>query len=136
MGIVAAAANLTIQAGSTWTQTFVCTYKTAGSWGAAGAPVDFTGWSARMQVRASLQAATPLLAADSTSAAPAPRMSVDGAAGKVSLTVEAVDTSPLCPTNKPTNLTWGVEMFQNLAGVEQVMPLLQGTLTVMPEVVR
>lgn len=128
MGAVAAKKDFTVQAGATWTEGPL-TYKVNGT------PVDLTSWSARMQVRATTGSPDIILNLTDTAVSPDPRLILGGVLGTIGIQVEAVDTSTLNDDQADVVLVYGLEIFKNVGGVEQVIPLLQGNLTIKPEVV-
>lgn len=129
MGAQAGKQDFTFQAGATWTEGPM-TYKVN------GVAVDLTDWHARMQIRETVGSPTSIEDLSDTDAAPDPRLILGGIAGTVSIRVEAVDTSTLNETGVDKTYAYGIELFKDVGGIEQVVPLLQGTLTVKPEVVR
>jgi hypothetical protein len=129
MGAQAGKQDFTVQAGATWTEGPM-TYKIN------GVAVDLTTWHARMQVRETIASPDPVLTATDTDASPDPRLILGGIAGTVGIQVEAVDMSPLNTTGVDKSYFYGIELFKTVGGVEQVVPLLQGSLTVKAEVVR
>lgn len=131
-----ATASLTVVRGATWEDEFTYTDDT-------GAPVDLTGYEARMQVRQldSMYGTTGAesLVMELSTTGTAPQLSWDTAAdGRLRLRVDAVDTVVLNPENeKKVSLAYGLEVyFPEGVEPEYVIPLVQGKLTIMGEVVR
>lgn len=108
--------DLTVEQGSTFNLTLV--YKDQ-----RGYVIDLTGYSARMQLRTSVGAST--VALDLTTANG--RISVDGAAGKINLSIAAADTAGLSGT--------GVYDLELVNG-QTVQRILEGSYTISPEVTR
>lgn len=129
-------ASLTVVRGATWEDEFTYTDE-------SGAAVDLTGYEARMQVRtADAMFGTTgdeTLVMELSTTGDAPQLSWDTAAeGRLRIRVEAVDTAVLNPDNaKKNGLAYGLEVYTP-AGVsaEYVIPLVQGRLIVLGEVVR
>ncbi len=129
MGILAAKLNLVVQAGATWTEQFLYADINEN-------PIDITSWSARMEIRSSVNSETVIYTLLDSAASPLPRLILGGAAGTINLVIEAVDTTPLAVNNSATTLVYGLELYKDDGGVEKVISLLSGTIAVSPEVVR
>jgi hypothetical protein len=113
----AARLDLVIEQGATWTVPL--------TWEADGAPVDLTGWSARLQVRASHAHTSVLLELTSAGGG----IALGGAAGTVTPGLDAAATA---------GLTWstGVYDLELVAPGGAVTRLTEGRVTVRPEVTR
>lgn len=102
-----------------------------------GTLVDLTGWSVRMQIRSSDGATgtstTTTLILDLTNGNGI--AITDAVNGEITLTLTPANTTTLAPENVRTRLSYGVELYRS-APTADVLPLLQGTITVLPEVVR
>lgn len=125
---------LTVVRGSTWEDDFTYLQED-------GSPVDLTGYEARLQVRpiearAGTTAAETLLMELSTTGA-TPALTWDtAAAGRLTLRVEAADTIALNPDNeRKVRLWYAIEVYIP-GSPEYVVPLAEGTLTVLSEAVR
>lgn len=101
-----------------------------------GTPMDITGWTPRMQIRTEdggegTSTTTSLL----LSALPGSGLEITNAAlGQITLALTPAQTLLINPGNERVSCAYGVELFRN--SPEEVIPLLQGVLTVLPEVVR
>jgi hypothetical protein len=117
--MAAAKIKLSIDQGATFTKTV--TWKT----GKPAQPVDLTGCTARMQVRESIDADAVLLSLSTTDG----RIALGGAAGTISLRVEAEETAAI---------TWkaGVYDLEVEFADGTVRRLLSGSVSVSPEVTR
>lgn len=112
--------KLTIEQGATFER--LIAYKT----GTPPVPVDLTGYTARMQVRATIDAPDVLLELSTINA----RITLpDPAQGQLLLEVSATDTAAI---------TWtgGVYDLELTSPAGKVTRLLRGTVTVSPEVTR
>lgn len=108
--------DITVEQGSTFNLTLV--YKDQ-----RGYVIDLTGYSARMQLRSSVASSAVVL--DLTTANG--RISIDGAAGKISLLIAAADTAGLSGTG-----VYDLELVNGLI----VQRVLEGSYTISPEVTR
>jgi hypothetical protein len=108
--------NIAIEQGATYDQTF--------TWTVNAAPVNLTGYAARMQFRQS--AANPTVNFDIATGG---SITLGGAAGTIRIQITASNTSALAAGNYVYDLE-----LQSGTGV--VTRLLQGTVTVSPEVTR
>lgn len=132
-----ATASLTVVRGSTWEDEFTYTDE-------HGDPVDLTGYQARMQVRTrdgmfGASANETLVLELLTEAAEAWLYWDTAEEGRLRIRVPAAETVVLNPENtKKTALSYGVEVFRpaDAGEPEYVIPLVQGKLTVLGEVVR
>lgn len=108
--------NFEILQGETWTRTL--------TWKVDGTAVDLTGYTARMQVRQKVTSADTLLSLTSASG-----ITLGGSAGTITLSVSAVDTAAM---------TWreGVYDLELVSGGGEVTRLIEGRITVSPEVTR
>ncbi len=130
-----ATAALTVVRGATWEDEFTYTDEN-------GVAVDLTGYEARMQVRTAdamfgTTGAETLLMELSTND-PALNLVWDTAAeGRLRVRVAADLTLALNPENaKKVSLVYGLELYRDELDGEYVIPLVQGKLTVLGEVVR
>lgn len=89
-----------------------------------GAAVNLTGYSARMQLRTSVQNESVVLELTDTNG----RISLGGAAGTITLTITAADMTTLTAMKYVYDL--------ELVNSTVVTRLVQGTFTVRPEVTR
>lgn len=110
--------NITIEQGSTFTLNL--TWKDS-----SGAAINITGYTARMQVRKSVDAASTTLSLTSG----AGDITLGGAAGTISITVSAASTASIASGNYVYDL-------ELVSGAGVVTRLLQGAVTVSPEVTR
>lgn len=108
--------DLTIEQGATFTLDL---FYQDGS----GAAVDITGYSARMQLRSSVDSSTVALELTTANG----RITLDGARGKVTLNIAATDTAGLTGS--------GVYDLELVTG-SVVQRILEGTYTIVPEVTR
>ena len=116
--MAAAKLNLIVEQGATFDR--VITWKTGTT------PVDLTGYSARMQARASHDAADPVFSLTSDEAG---GITLGGSAGTITLLIDAEATALLTPGDYVYDLE--VEDDEGI-----VRRLLEGRLTVTPEVTR
>jgi hypothetical protein len=90
-------------------------------------PAFTQGWSARMQVRETIESTTPLVSVTS-----------DGGdiiindLGLIDITIPATTTETLPPFVYPDHAFWDLELYRNT----EVMRLLEGWAYVTPEVTR
>lgn len=100
-------------------------WETSADEGATYTPVDLTGCTARMQVRAEVASATALLTLTTENGG----ISLGGTAGTIELLVDAEDTAAI---------TWdsGVYDLEIVYPGGQVTRLAYGSVTVSPEVTR
>ena len=89
------------------------------------APIDLTGCTARMQIRAKIEATTPLLTLTTENGG----ISLGGTAGTIELLIDADDTAALTWTS-------GVYDLEIVFPGGQVTRLTYGSVTVSPEVTR
>jgi hypothetical protein len=109
--------NLTFPQGATW--------NLALTWNDdSGDPINLTGYTARMQVRASYDSATSVLALTNGSG-----LTLGGAAGTITLAVSATQSASVAAANYVYDL-------ELQSGGGEVVRLVEGTLTVTPEVTR
>jgi hypothetical protein len=108
--------NLTIEQGATFLLTLIYQDDT-------GAPANLSGYTGRMQLRASKTAANPALELTTENG----RISINGNAGQINLTISATDTAALSGS--------GVYDLELVNG-EIVERLVEGTYTVSAEVTR
>lgn len=133
-----ASLSIPVVRGSTWEDAVDYT-------DAAGAPIDLTGYEARMQVWDEDSgydlAATPLMELLTTGATP--RLFIETPPGgtvpsRVRVHVEAADTVVLNPDNeRKIKRLYGIELFKPAGvGPEYVVPFLKGKIPVYGELVR
>lgn len=108
--------NITIEQGATFTLQF--TIKTGST------PWDLTGYSARMQVRTSVNASATLVSLTSGSG-----ITLGGVAGTVTVTIPATDTDNIIAGRHVYDLE-----LESAGG--EVWRVLEGKCTVKPEVTR
>jgi hypothetical protein len=113
----AAQYDITIEQGATWTLSLV--WKDSG-----GNPITLTGYTARMQARSAYAAADTMLDLTSGSG-----ITLGPAAGAVALVASAAQTSAITAKK-------GVYDLEMVAPDGAVTRLLQGAVTVSPEVTR
>jgi hypothetical protein len=109
--------DILIEQGTTYSQ--VITYKDN------GAPVSLTGYTARMQVRATLESASTLVELTTANS----RIALGGTAGTITLTISATDTAALTAGR-------GVYDLELVSGSGIVTRLLQGVCTISRNVTR
>ncbi len=102
---------------------------------ADGQPYSLTGYIVRMQIR-TLDGATGTSTTDTLVLEVAQGAGIDFTAnpGEIRLALTPAQTVVLCPDNVRTQLSYGIELFN--VGTGEVIPLLQGKVTIVPEVVR
>lgn len=108
--------DITIEAGATFTLSLTYVDDT-------GAPVDLTGYTARMQLRAAIGDTTPVIELSTSNG----RISIDTASGQITLNISATDTGSLTGS--------GVYDPELVNGVT-VERLIEGLYTVNAEVTR
>ena len=111
----AAQYNIIIEQGATWRLSL--TWKDS-----AGAPIDLTGYTARMQVRQAYGAADALLSLSNGTG-----ITLGPSAGVITLTASATQTAAIAARN-------GVYDLEMVAPDGTVTRLLQGSVTISPEV--
>jgi hypothetical protein len=109
--------DILIEQGATYSQ--VITYKEA------GVAVNLTGYTARMQVRATLESASTLVELTTANS----RIALGGTAGTITLTISATDTAALASGR-------GVYDLELVSGSGIVTRLLQGVATISRNVTR
>lgn len=109
--------NFTCEQGATFTRVINAT-------DAAGDPIDLTGYTARMQVRRDLDASSIIIELTTENG----RISLDGASGEITLTIDAEDTSAI-----PRPGVYDLELESD-GGT--VIRLLKGTFNLDSEVTR
>ena len=109
--------DILIEQGATYSQ--VITYKDN------GVAVNLQGYTARMQVRATIEAATALIELTTANE----RIALGGAAGTITLTISAADTEALTAGR-------GVYDLELISGSGIVTRLLQGVATISRNVTR
>jgi hypothetical protein len=108
--------TFSIEQGATWDQTL--------TWSIDGAPVDLSGFSARMMVRASVAAPTAILVLDDVAG-----IDLGGVAGTIRLSRSAAQTSAI-PAG---SFVYDLELVSASGFVTR---LLEGAFRVKPEVTR
>jgi hypothetical protein len=109
--------DILIEQGATYSQ--VITYKDN------GVAVNLTGYTARMQVRATLESASTLVELTTANS----RIALGGTAGTITLTISATDTAALTAGR-------GVYDLELVSGSGIVTRLLQGVATISRNVTR
>ena len=109
--------DILIEQGATFSQ--VITYKDN------GVAVNLTGYTARMQVRATLESASTLIELTTANS----RIALGGAAGTITLSIAAADTAALTSGR-------GVYDLELVSGSGIVTRLLQGVCTISRNVTR
>ncbi len=109
--------DILIEQGATFSQ--VITYKDK------GVAVNLTGYTARMQVRSTLESATTIVELTTANS----RIALGGAAGTITLTISATDTAALTAGR-------GVYDLELVSGSGIVTRLLQGVATISRNVTR
>jgi hypothetical protein len=109
--------DILIEQGATYSQ--VITYKDN------GVAVNLTGYTARMQVRATLESASTLVELTTANS----RIALGGTAGTITLTISATDTAALTSGR-------GVYDLELVSGSGIVTRLLQGVATISRNVTR
>ena len=109
--------DILIEQGATFSQ--VVTYKES------GVAVNLTGYTARMQVRSTLESATSVVELTTANS----RITLGGAAGTITLTISATDTAALTAGR-------GVYDLELVSGSGIVTRLLQGVCTISRNVTR
>lgn len=102
------------------------TFRLELAWKLDGAPVDLTSYSARMQVRGSVESTAALL---SLTSAAGGGITLGGAAGTITIVASAASTSALVIRN-------GVYDLELESAGGEVTRLVQGAVTVSPQVTR
>lgn len=124
--------SMTVTRGSTWTETFRFQDDVT------GAPVDLTGYSARMQVRtfAGRQGLTTseTLVMELTTANE--RLVIVPAEGVINIHVSAEETELLSPLNVRERYVYALELVNVAENPEVVIPFLTGKINVRPEITR
>jgi hypothetical protein len=120
--------NLELYQGSTWDQIVNVTTDDAGL-----VPMNLTGFSARMQVRESIDAETVIL--DLTPANG--RIAVTNpATGTIQILVSAADTAALPLGFETQTYVYDLEVFRATPAPEYVRKVMKGKLKCYPEVTR
>jgi hypothetical protein len=109
--------DILIEQGATYSQ--VITYKEA------GVAVNLTGYTARMQVRATLESASTLVELTTANS----RIALGGTAGTITLSISATETAALTSGR-------GVYDLELVSGSGIVTRLLQGVATISRNVTR
>lgn len=116
--MAAASHDFTIEQGVTTAKSFV--WKDS-----AGDVIDLTGYTARMQIRASLDATSTLLSATNANG----QLVITAAQGKVTLTLTATETAAL-------SFSTGVYDLELVSSGGVVTRLVEGTITLSKEVTK
>jgi hypothetical protein len=101
------------------------TFRRVITWKADGALVNLTGYTARMQIRATAEASTALIELTTENG----RIALGGSAGTITLTISATDTAALTSGR-------GVYDLELVSGSGIVTRLLQGAVTISRNVTR
>ena len=110
--------HLNIEQGATFTRTI--TWKDS-----TGAPVNLTGYTARMQIRERVESSTALVSLTSSSG-----ITLGGVAGTIVITITSTQTDSL------PNMKKGVYDLELVSSGGVVTRLLQGEVVVSPQVTR
>ena len=110
--------NVTLEQGSTFTRTI--TYNEPG-----GSPVDLTGFTAAMDLRASYNSEDVIISLTTENG----RIALGGVAGTIDLTIDAEDMTDLVA---PADGVYDLELYTG----GTVTRLLQGSWTISPEATR
>lgn len=113
--------NLLIEQGATFKHALLVKQGT----GVAAPPMDLTGYTARMQIRAEIDAATPLIELTTENA----RITITPLEGKVELLISAADTAALTFETA----TYDLEL---ISAAGEVTRLVQGNVKLSREVTR
>ena len=90
-----------------------------------GTPINLTGYSARMQVRSSVEAASTIIELTTVNS----RITLGGVAGTITLNISAADTTALTAES-------GVYDLELVSGANVVTRLLEGNVIISKEVTR
>lgn len=110
--------NLTIEAGATFTRTFVWRDND-------GNLMDLDGYTARMQIRSTRTASSFALEATTENG----KITINGEDGEIVLTISATETAAL-------EITSGVYDLELISGEGVVTRLTEGSVFISPEVTR
>jgi hypothetical protein len=116
--MAAASHDFTIEQGVTTSKSFV--WKDS-----EGTVIDLTGYSARMQIRASIDSTSTLLSATNANG----QLVITAAQGKVTLTLTATETAAL-------DFSTGVYDLELVSGAGVVTRLVEGSVTLSKEVTK
>jgi hypothetical protein len=117
--------DLTIYRGATFDQPLL--------WKPGGTPQNLTGWSARMQVRATVDSATVIVELTTANNRIVLGTSGDLTTGAIRLLLSATDTSSLPLSTDPAGHVYDLELVGPGGIVER---LVEGRVIVSPEVTR
>ncbi len=109
--------NFEIEQGATWTREILVK-------DSLGVPIDLTGITARMQIRDTVESSSFLIELSTANG----RITVNGPAGELTLTISAVDTAAL--------MTGGVYDLEIVNVDATVDRLLEGNVVLSPEATR
>lgn len=109
--------NFTIEQGATWTRDFIWT-------DSSGTAIDLTGYTARMQGRASVQSTATIF---SLTSSPAAGIVITAAQGKVTVTLTATETA-----NLPCGGVYDLELVNGAV----VTRLVEGSFILSSEITR
>lgn len=127
--------SMQVVRGATWEDEF--SYKDAN-----GAPIDLTGYEARMQIRTlagqyGLSTADTLVMELTTAGADGRLIWDTAATGRVRILVSAADTLLLNPDNrKKVKLVYALEFYRPAPAPEYVLPVVAGKVSVRGETTR
>lgn len=118
--------NMTCQQGSTFTRTITLRYPDPDSPAIDPTylPWNFTGYTARMQVRRTLQSTTPMISLTTENG----RITLGGATGVIELLISAADTAEITSS--------GVYDLEIVSSSGVVSRVIQGNFTLSEEVTR
>lgn len=114
--------NITIEQGANWS--LVVTWKDS-----VGALVNLTGYTARMQVRATVPDPTVIVELRTDNG----HISLGGAAGTITMTLDAATTDAIVTNGAPI---YGVYDLEIVSGSGLVTRLIEGAATISPQVTR
>ena len=117
--------NFTVEQGATCIREFVWNTNSTASCSTASTPVNLTGYTARMQIRETVESSTVLYEASTTNG----HLAITAATGTVKLTIPAA-------TSAAWTWTKGVYDLELTSPTGVVTRLVKGTITVSREVTR
>lgn len=115
---------LRVPLGTTWEESWQLLQS------AGGDPVNLTGYAARMMLREDIDDAAPL-----TTLTSGAELTITPLTGTIALRVEFDDVTALSPNNELRRCVFDIELY--VPGTPNyVIPLFQGTVTLLPRVTR
>lgn len=118
--------DITIEQGATFRLSLIWREPTVNE--VAGDPIDLTGYTARMQVRRKHTSDTTILSLTSA----AGDITLGGAAGTIVVVATAAATAAIDTDNKTLSAVYDLELING----STVTRLLEGSVTITPEVTR